>query len=152
MQQILFVCLGNICRSPMAEFIMKDLLLKEGLQDRFCVVSAGTSGEHNGENMHEKTRAKLKEKNIACDFFVSKKLSKELCENSAYIFVMDDANLRDLQRAFKGFELKTQKITKFSPELSYENVPDPWYSGDFEETYQILSLACANVLKRLKNS
>ena len=109
MKKIIFVCLGNICRSPMAEFVMKDLLEKEGREGEFVISSAGTSGEHNGESMH----------------------------------------LRNVKRCYQNVELKLKKMTDFAKELDYDEVPDPWYSGDFDETYEIISCACKNLIKEL---
>ncbi|EAK0823351.1 low molecular weight phosphotyrosine protein phosphatase [Campylobacter lari] len=149
MTKIIFVCLGNICRSPMAEFIMKDLLTKANLNDRFIVSSAGTSGYHDGEDMHYKTKAILNSKNINSKPFYSQKLSLKMCEENDLIIVMDNSNYNDVIKNFPNFKHKIHKITSFALELGYDEVPDPWYSGDFDETYTILSKACSNLLNSL---
>lgn len=156
---VTFVCLGNICRSPMAEFIFKDLVGRDlgpgGARRDFgrseiLVQSAGISGENDGCGVHFGTAKILRAKNIAVGDFVSKKLTQKMCDESDYIVVMDDGNLRGVLR-FENVAKKTLKICDFAKNLGYENVPDPWYSGDFDETYKILSVACANLLEFLKN-
>lgn len=131
MKKIIFVCLGNICRSPMAEFVMKDLLEKEGRIGEFQISSAGTSGEHNGEGMHYGTKNKLSVKNIKISNFVSKKLTQEMCDESDMIIVMDNMNLQNVKRVYKNVESKLRKMTDFAKGLGYDEVPDPWYSGEF---------------------
>ncbi|WP_257936653.1 low molecular weight protein-tyrosine-phosphatase [Campylobacter lari] len=149
MTKIIFVCLGNICRSPMAEFIMKDLLIKAKLNDKFTVSSAGTSGYHDGEDMHHKTKAILNSKNINSKPFCSQKLSLKMCEENDLIIIMDNSNYNDVVKNFPNFKHKIHKITSYALELGYDEVPDPWYSGDFDETYKILSKACKNLLQEL---
>ncbi|ENB4014694.1 low molecular weight phosphotyrosine protein phosphatase [Campylobacter upsaliensis] len=149
MKKIIFVCLGNICRSPMAEFVMKDLLEKEGRKGEFEITSAGTSGEHNGESMHQGTKNKLNAKNIKAKNFISKKLTQKMCDESEMIIVMDNINLQNVKRCYQNVELKLKKMTDFAKNLGYDEVPDPWYSGDFDETYEIISCACKNLIKEL---
>ncbi|ARE80159.1 low molecular weight protein-tyrosine-phosphatase [Campylobacter helveticus] len=149
MKKIIFVCLGNICRSPMAEFVMKDLLEKEGRIGEFQISSAGTSGEHNGEGMHYGTKNKLSVKNIKISNFVSKKLTQEMCDESDMIIVMDNMNLQNVKRVYKNVESKLRKMTDFAKGLGYDEVPDPWYSGNFDETYTIISKACMGLIKEL---
>ncbi|TQR31911.1 phosphotyrosine protein phosphatase [Campylobacter sp. MIT 99-7217] len=149
MLKICFVCLGNICRSPMAEFVMKDLVKNAGLESEICVFSAGTSGEHNGEDMHFKTKAKLKQMGINAQGFTSKKLSLKLCEESDFLIVMDESNFKNASQICKNKE-KILRLCDFAKDLGYKEVPDPWYSGDFDETYRIISKACENLLIYLK--
>lgn len=149
MKKIIFVCLGNICRSPMAEFVMKDLLEKEGRIGEFQISSAGTSGEHNGEGMHYGTKNKLSVRNIKISNFVSKKLTQEMCDESDMIIVMDNMNLQNVKRVYKNVESKLRKMTDFAKGLGYDEVPDPWYSGNFDETYTIISKACMGLIKEL---
>ncbi len=146
MKKISLICLGNICRSPMAEFIMKDLIKKTNLEEDFFITSAGTSGEHNGEQMHYKVKNKLMNLNIAHENFTSKKLTQKLCDESDFIVTMDNSNFKNVLKNFANTQGKILKIIDFVPDLGYDEVPDPWYSGNFDETYKILSLACKNLL------
>lgn len=150
MKTILFVCLGNICRSPMAEFVMKNLLTKAHLADKFKVLSAGTSGEHNGEGMHYGTKKILQNLNIPSSPFQSQKLTQKLCDEADYIITMDNSNFNNVAKTFTNTQNKLIKLTSFAKELGYDEVPDPWYSGNFNETYAIISQACVNLLKQLK--
>lgn len=149
MLKICFVCLGNICRSPMAEFVMRDLVKNMGLENEICVFSAGTSGEHNGEDMHFKTKAKLKQMGINAQNFASKKLSPKLCEKSDFIIVMDESNFKNVSKICEN-KNKILRLCEFAKDLGYKEVPDPWYSGDFNQTYEIVNLACKNLLSFLR--
>lgn len=153
MLRICFVCLGNICRSPMAEFVMKDLVRREGLDGELFIFSAGTAGYHDGEDMHFKTKSKLKEKGIAASGFKSQKLTAQICAKSDFIVVMDESNYQNTRALCQRANVSAGKILKmcdFAPELGYSKVPDPWYSGDFDETYHILSKTCESLLEKLK--
>lgn len=149
MKKIVFVCLGNICRSPMAEFVMKDLVKKANIENKICITSAGTSGEHNGEGMHYGTKNKLSSLNIEHKGFISKKLTQNLCDESDFLITMDDSNFKNVIKNFAQTERKVLKMTDFAPHLGYKEVPDPWYSGNFDETYTIISQACKNLLEKL---
>lgn len=149
MKKIVFVCLGNICRSPMAEFVMKDLVKKANIENKICITSAGTSGEHNGEGMHYGTKNKLSSLNIEHKGFISKKLTQKLCDESDFLITMDDSNFKNVIKNFAQTERKVLKMTDFAPHLGYKEVPDPWYSGNFDETYTIISQACKNLLEKL---
>lgn len=141
MKNILFVCLGNICRSPMAEYIFRDVAAKRGIQA--ACKSAGTSGWHDGEFMHCGTADILDGLNIDSRDFVSSKVPANCMQVYDYVLVMDDNNLRDMQKQFGKNPQKLFKITDLLPEHSpYDHVPDPWYTGNFVETREILSQCC----------
>ncbi|MCX2682500.1 low molecular weight phosphotyrosine protein phosphatase [Campylobacter sp. MIT 21-1685] len=150
MRKILFVCLGNICRSPMAEFVMRDLLIKAKLQDKFEVLSAGTSGEHNGEQMHYGTKKILNAHNIPSTPFRSQKLTQKLCDEANYILTMDNSNFNNVMKTFNNIQNKIIKFGSFTKELHYNEVPDPWYSGDFDESYTIISHGCVKLLEKIQ--
>lgn len=145
---IIFVCLGNICRSPMAEYICKNLLNTKYNQLNVNVDSAGTSGYHDGEDMHKSTRKKLLENNIKNINFVSKKITKKLFDENDMIFAMDKNNYNDLINLF-GENNKVVLITDYLVNQKYDYVPDPWYTNNFDETYSILSEAIDNFLNSL---
>lgn len=146
--KITFVCLGNICRSPMAEFICKDLLINKYHNNKIMVDSAGTSGYHDGEYMHKKTAMVLDKYNISNKPFVSKKITIDIINQSDYIFAMDDSNFNDLI-SFGTPKQKLFKITDFLKIQKYDNIPDPWYTDNFELTYSLLNESIDNFLRTI---
>ncbi len=148
---ILFVCLGNICRSPMAEFIAKDIINKNYKNSNINIKSAGTANYHEGENMHKGTFNLLKRKGIYCDGFLSKPINKQLYDWADIILVMDSNNLNDVKHYFPNTN-KVELITNYSTNKSINKVPDPWYTGNFEEVYDILLDCINNFLEQRKIS
>ena len=140
MKKILFVCLGNICRSPMAEYIFNDTAAKNGI--RAHAESAGTSGWHNGEYMHCGTAEILDGMGIDSHTFTSRKIKSADLAAYDYIIVMDDSNLADVEKLFGRQPEKIFKITDLAPSCGYDHVPDPWYTGNFKETRNILTVCC----------
>ncbi len=135
MLKIMFVCYGNICRSPMAEFIMKDMVKKRGVADKFYIVSSATSYEEIGSSVHYGTRKILNRLNIDCSKKRAVKLLKEDYDKYDYIIGMDDMNIRNMNRIFGGDpDNKIYKLLDFTPISG--DVADPWYTGDFESTYR----------------
>lgn len=149
MKKIMFVCLGNICRSPMAEYLFRETAMQRGLA--VSVSSAGTSGWHDGEYMHCGTTDILDGLGIASNDFVSKRVQNSDWDTYDYLIVMDDSNLRDMQQRFRK-DKKLFKITDVLPENSrYDHVPDPWYTGNFKETRDILQQCCDILVTRLQH-
>ena len=150
MKKILFICLGNICRSPMAEYLFRDMAAQRGIAVQ--TASAGTSGWHDGEGMHCGTADVLDGLGIASHDFVSRKLKASDVRDYDYLIVMDDSNLRDVEKLFGRQPEKIFKITDLLPKGSgYDHVPDPWYTGNFNETRAILTACCDVLLTRLQN-
>lgn len=147
---ILFVCLGNICRSPMAEYLMRDKIAKAGLSDFITTDSAGTSGENDGDGMHCGTADVLDKLNIRSHDFVSKKVRPKNWAQFDYIIAMDNNNLRNLERLFGKSHEKLFQITTICPELDYDHIPDPWYTGKFNLTYELLDKCCDALLEKVK--
>ncbi len=148
MIKILFVCHGNICRSPMAEFVMKDLVAKAGLQDDFLINSAATSREEIGCDVHYGTKEKLREKGIPFTKRKARQMTKDDYKMYDYIIVMDDINLRNLRYIVNDdSEHKVYKLLSFAGEN--RNVKDPWYTGNFDETYNDVNNGCTGLLKYL---
>lgn len=150
-RKITFICLGNICRSPMAEFIFKNIVEENNASNKYVVESAGTSGWNDGDDMHHKTKEILKDNKISCEGFASKKISNKLFNESDYLFVMDNNNYKDMI-SFFGNNPKIRKITDYNTTLNYDEVPDPWYTGDFNEVFEIINDASKNIFELLENN
>ena len=145
MTKILFVCLGNICRSPMAEFVMKDLVKKAGLEDEFEIASAATSTEEIGNPVYPPARRMLNAHGIDCSGKTARQMTKADYENYDLLIGMDRSNFRNMQRICGG-----DPAGKIRLLMSYagkeQEVADPWYTGDFEATWQDVSEGCRAVL------
>lgn len=144
---ILFVCLGNICRSPMAEFVMKDMVKKAGREDEFYIASAATCSEEIGNPVHHGTRDKLARYGISVAGKRAVKLTKADYDKYDYIIGMDDYNIRAILRIVGGDpDGKVYKLLDFAGGGS---IADPWYTGNFDETYDDVLKGCAGLLERL---
>lgn len=141
MYKILFVCHGNICRSPMAEFVMKDIVKKAGRSDEFYIASCATSTEEIGNPVHHGTRRKLAEVGISCDGKRAAQLTKSDYNKYDYIIAMDEMNIRNIMRI-----IKSDPECKVSLLLSHAgmsgSIADPWYTGNFNDTYRDVLLGC----------
>lgn len=148
MIRVLFVCLGNICRSPMAEAVMRDLVGKRGLSAEVKVDSAATSSWHIDELPHKGTVAKLKEYNISTAGMKGRQLSKTDFEAFDYIIGMDASNVRNI-REMLG-QPDHPKIFRFLDLTPHQkDVPDPWYTNDFQETYDLVVEGCEALLEKI---
>ena len=135
MIKILFVCHGNICRSPMAEFVMKDMVKKLNIADRFEIASAATSTEEIGNEVYPPAKRKLSEHGISCKGKTSRQMTKEDYAYYDFIIAMDRNNLRNITRITGGDpDGKVSLLMDFT--ASPRDVADPWYTGDFEKTWQ----------------
>ena len=141
MIKILFVCLGNICRSPMAEFVFKDMVKKQGLESEFYIESAATSSEEIGNGMHHGTITKLKEKKIPYGNKRARQLSQKDYEKFDYILGMENSNLRNIYRMVgHDSESKIHRLLDFSE--NPRDIADPWYTGNFDQTYKDITEGC----------
>ena len=145
MTKILFVCHGNICRSPMAEFVMKDITAKAGLSDEFLIESAATSTEEIGNPVYPPARRKLQEHGIGCDGKTARQVRREDYDRFDLIIGMDDENMYNLRRLFPN-----DPKDKLSLLMDYTarpgSVADPWYTGDFEATWRDVLEGCTGLL------
>ncbi len=131
--KITFVCFGNICRSPMAEFLMKALVKDEGTADKFEISSAATNGCEEGSPVHRGTARILERMGIDCSDKRARKLTFSDYGKSDYFIGMDETNIRDMNRLFDGDkEGKVKLLLGFTDDK--RDVADPWYTGDFEQT------------------
>ena len=149
MIKVLFVCLGNICRSPMAEFVLKDMVKKKNRENEFIIESAGTSNEEEGNPVHFGTKRKLSEIGISTDGKYARQLTKNDYEKYDYILAMEERNVKNIIRIIG--EDKDNKVHRL---LDYSSNPrdiaDPWYTGNFDETYDDIMEGLEEFLKYLK--
>lgn len=147
MIKIMFVCHGNICRSPMAEFVLKNMVEQEGLGDKFFIASSAASFEEIGNPVHHGTAKVLDRLSIDYSEKRAVHLEKSDFEKYDYFIGMDKYNMADMKRILKA-DKKQYKLLEFAG-LS-RDVADPWYTGDFERTFEDINLGCKFLLKKLQ--
>jgi len=144
-QKILFICHGNICRSPMAEFVMKRLVDEAGMAEQFEIASAATSTEEIGNPVYPPARRKLAEHGIGCAGKTARQITRADYRHYDYVIAMDHNNLRNLHRL-----LGDDSEGKISLLMDYTSRPgdvaDPWYTGDFEATWRDVIEGCQGFL------
>ena len=149
MKRILFVCHGNICRSPMAEFVMKDLVSKAGLEDEFYIESAATSTEELGNSVYPPARRKLAEHGISCSGKTARQVRKRDYAEFDLLIGMDEWNIRNMHRMLGGDpEGKICKLLDFTSRPG--DVADPWYTDNFEATWRDCLEGCNAILAEYK--
>ncbi len=149
MKKILFVCHGNICRSPMAEFVMKDLVKKAGREQAFQIASAATSTEEIGNPVYPPARRMLSRHGIDCTGKTARQLRAADYERYDLLIGMDQANLRNMRSMCGGDpEGKIHLLLDYTDHPG--SVADPWYTGDFEATWQDVLAGCKGLLETLK--
>ena len=150
MIRVLFICHGNICRSPMAEFVMKDMAAKAGQAERFEISSAATSTEEIGNPVYPPARRKLAEHGIGCAGKTARQMTQRDYEYYDHLIAMDRSNLRNMQR-FVGSD-PAGKVSLLMDHTAHPgDVADPWYTGDFDATWRDVTEGCAALLEELKN-
>ena len=146
---VLFVCLGNICRSPMAEAVFQKLVDEAGLTDKFHIDSAGTGSWHVGEEAHRGTRAILKEHGIAYNGRARQVTAQDMANPDTYIITMDQSNSDTLRRQF-GKHPNQYRLLDFSSQQAESDVPDPYYTDNFEYVYQLVTDGCRGLLETIR--
>ena len=151
MIRVLFVCLGNICRSPMAEYLFKHLVKKENLSNKFEIASAATSSEEIGNDMHYGTKRKLIDLGIAYEKHSARKITKEDYSKFDYIIGMEESNIRAIKRIVgEDNQNKIFRLLDFSK--FPRDIADPWYTGNFDKTYIDILEGLEAFLKFLKEN
>ena len=153
MIHVLFVCLGNICRSPTAEAVFRGLAEKEGLLDQLEIDSAGTSAYHIGESPDDRAASVARNRGYSMDHLVGRQVNQRDFEIFDYILAMDRANLRDLRRQCPaGFQDKIHLFLTFGNAFSEEEVPDPYYGGPegFDRVFDMVEDASLGLLNAIK--
>ncbi len=151
MKRILFVCHGNICRSPMAEFMMKDLVRKAGREKEFHIESAATSTEEIGNEVYPPAKRKLAEHGIGCKGKTARQMNRRDYDRFDLLIGMDSWNFRNMNRICGGDpEEKIHLLMDFTDEP--RDVADPWYTGDFEATWRDLLEGCQCLLEQCLSS
>ena len=148
MIKILFVCHGNICRSPMAEFVMKDLVRKAGREEQFIIASKAARRDELGNDTHYGTKAKLRQMGVPFEKRKATLLSKSDYDAYDYLIAMDRENVSDMLRLFGGDpDKKIHMLLEFAG-LKRE-VADPWYTGNFDETYEDVLMGCKGLMRMI---
>ena len=146
MIKILFVCHGNICRSPMAEYVMKDMVRTRGLEDRYEIASAATSREEIGNPVYPPARRMLMQHGIECSGHHARQMTREDYEYYDLIVCMDRYNVRNAERIVCGdSENKISLLLDYTDRAGQE-VADPWYTGNFDETWRDVNEGCEGLI------
>ncbi|SET55143.1 low molecular weight protein-tyrosine-phosphatase [[Clostridium] polysaccharolyticum] len=152
MIRVLFVCHGNICRSPMAEFVLKTMVTEQGIADQFEIASAATSTEEIwngvGNPVYPPARKELEKHGISCKGKRAVQLKKQDYDYYDYLIGMDTANIRNIERMTGHSGGKISRLLEFAGRQ--DSVIDPWYSGRFDDTYRDVVIGCKAFLEHLK--
>lgn len=148
MYKILFVCHGNICRSPMAEFIFKDLIQKRGVANQFFIASAATSTEEIGNPVYPPAKRKLAEHGISCEGKRARQMKREDYKEYDLLIGTEQINVRNMERIAGGDpDAKMHRLLDYSTRP--RDISDPWYTGDFERAYRDILEGCEALLDYL---
>lgn len=150
MINVLFVCLGNICRSPMAEAVFRSLIKQKGLEKVISVDSAGTGDWHIGHMPHKGTQAILTQHKISFEGIKARQVQLTDFEEFEYIIGMDNENIKNLQKLIRDKKSGyIGRLLDFVPHIHTEEVPDPYFTGNFEEVYDLVQAGCNGLLEKI---
>lgn len=151
MIKVLFICHGNICRSPMAEFLLKHMVREKGLQDQFQIASAATSREEIGNPVYPPARRKLAELGISTTGKTAVQMTKSDYDKYDYVIVMDENNMRNALRLVGRTRTEAAKLHKLLDFADkHGDIADPWYTGDFDTAFSEIEKGCSGFLEHLK--
>lgn len=150
MIRVLFVCLGNICRSTMAEAVFQQRVREAGLSDQISTDSAGTGAWHLGNPPHPKTLQILEKYHVTGYQHLARQIQGSDVQEFDYILTMDHMNYKDVERMFPYRSSKLMPLLHFAPHLQAREVPDPYYDGRYEEVYALVTEACRGLLDHLR--
>ena len=147
---VLFVCLGNICRSPMSEAIFAQLVSEAALTHRFEIASAGTGAYHIGESPHRGTRAILAKHDVPPTGKRAQQTTPEMLARADYIIAMDTSNVQSLSRFAGSFDDNVSLLLEYAPDASTREVPDPYYHDNFDGVYQLVRDGARGLLDHIR--
>ncbi|GLV13422.1 low molecular weight protein-tyrosine-phosphatase YfkJ [Alicyclobacillus hesperidum] len=150
MIRVLFICLGNICRSPMAEAVFRNMVEEAGLADEIDVDSAGIGNWHAGDPPHIGTRRVLEKNGIDWKGLVSRQVTPDDLQRADYVVAMDDANMEALERLGAPRSERVFRLLDLVPDEPLNEVPDPYYDGRFDEVYRLVQLGCRELLQKIQ--
>ncbi|NJK81042.1 MAG: low molecular weight phosphotyrosine protein phosphatase [Chloroflexaceae bacterium] len=149
--RVLFVCLGNICRSPMAEAVFQKIVADAGLERRFEIASVGTGAWHVGERPHPGTQAVLQRYNVPLRSEKrAQRLRQEDLETYDYIIAMDGENVQDIERYRAALNGKLVRLLEFASSTAPRDVPDPYYTQGFDQVYNLVLDGCMGLLEHIR--
>lgn len=148
--RVLFVCMGNICRSPMAEAVFRHMAQDAGIAERLRIDSAGTGGWHAGELPHPRTLAVLHKHGIGAAGQRARQLEADDFSQFDYILAMDEENLAGMARFHPEAYARARLLLAYAPHMPTREVPDPYYNGRFDEVYELVTAGCHGLLRHIR--